>query len=128
MVERKTTLEIMVRENQTFWKSKTVLITGHSGFKGSWLTMLLNYLGANVIGFSLEEDNNNFLYKKISGSMVKDNERIISRSGDIRDIEALSNIVNYYQPDIVFHLAAQPLVKESYRDPINTWNTNVIEH
>ena len=80
----------MVRENQTFWKSKTVLITGHSGFKGSWLTMLLNYLGANVIGFSLEEDNDNFLYKKISGSMVKDNERIISRSGDIRDIEALS--------------------------------------
>ncbi len=109
--------------NSLFWKSKKVLLTGHTGFKGSWFTVLLLHLGAEVCGYSLEPRTNNDLFCKIYPKISK---KIKHNIGDIRDIEKLKNLVNQYQPDIVFHFAAQPLVIESYKDPISTWNTNVI--
>lgn len=101
------------------YKGKTVLITGHTGFKGSWLALWLNQMGANVIGYSLEaptEPNHITLL----------NLDIISIIGDIRDLGLLNKTFAVHKPDIVFHLAAQPLVRLSYENPIETYETNVI--
>jgi len=101
------------------YKDKTVLVTGHTGFKGSWLVYWLYQMGANVVGYSLEaptEPNHIELL----------NLDIVSIIGDIRDLEKLNQTFEKYKPDIVFHLAAQPLVRLSYEDPINTYETNVI--
>ena len=109
--------------NSNFWKSKRVFLTGHTGFKGSWLTILLSHLGAEVCGYSLEPKTNDDLFNKIYTNISK---TIKHNLGDIRDIERLRNLVKDYQPDVVFHFAAQPLVIESYKDPISTWNINVM--
>ena len=102
------------------YKNTTVLVTGHTGFKGSWLVYWLYKMGANVVGYSLK-----FPTKPNHLELLKDIE-IISIIGDIRDLKKLDNVIAKYNPDIVFHLAAQPLVRYSYQDPILTYETNVI--
>jgi CDP-glucose 4,6-dehydratase len=104
-----------------FWKNKRVLITGHTGFKGSWLTFYLHNLGSKVIGYSLKPEPYHKLFlslnikKKISHNIY----------GNILDKKKLQNVINKYRPEIIFHLAAQPFVIDSYIDPLNTINTNV---
>ena len=107
--------------DQNFWKNKKVLITGHTGFKGSWLTLWLQNLGAQICGISLEPNTNPSLFNSLE--LSKNIEHNIC---DIRDLEKLNNIFAKFQPEIVFHLAAQPLVRYSYHNPIETYQTNVI--
>jgi CDP-glucose 4,6-dehydratase len=104
-----------------FWKDKRVLITGHTGFKGSWLSFWLNSLGAKVCGYSLEAETTPNLYSNLNlASSIK------STIGDIRDLPNFTETLKSFQPEIVFHLAAQPLVRRSYRQPLETYTTNVI--
>lgn len=105
----------------SFYKGKKVFITGHTGFKGSWLTKILIDLGADVTGYSLEAptDPNLFGLLNFGGS-------IHHNIGDIRDYENLFRVFNNAQPEIVFHLAAQPIVRESYKDPRYTYEVNVM--
>ena len=105
----------------SFYKGKTVLITGHTGFKGSWLSKILLMSGAKVIGYSLESPTNPNLF-----SYLKLEEQMVSIIGDIRDLKKLNEVFDRYQPEIVFHLAAQPIVRESYKDPVYTYDTNVM--
>ena len=101
------------------YKNKTVLVTGHTGFKGSWLVYWLNEMGAKVIGYSLEAPTtpNHIGLLDLT---------ITSIIGDIRDLDKLNQVFKEYSPDIVFHLAAQPLVRLSYENPIETYDTNVM--
>lgn len=101
------------------YKNKTVLVTGHTGFKGSWLSFWLNQMGANVVGYSLKAPTNPSHFELL-------NSDITSIIGDIRDEKKLEDIFAKYKPEIVFHLAAQPLVRLSYENPIDTYETNVI--
>lgn len=101
------------------YKDKTILVTGHTGFKGSWLAYWLSLMGAKVIGYSLEAPTK----PNHIGLLNLD---ITSVIGDIRDLEKLNQIFETYKPDIVFHLAAQPLVRLSYENPIETYETNVM--
>ncbi len=102
------------------FKSKAVLVTGHTGFKGSWLCIWLNELGANVIGYALEP------YTKRDNFVVSCIERRITHiTGDVRDFQKLSKVFEEYQPEIVFHLAAQAIVRESYINPKETYDINV---
>lgn len=107
--------------NDLFWKNKKVLVTGHTGFKGSWLSLWLDKLGATVHGYSLAPSTNPSLYE-----VAKLKECVQSTINDIRDRSALTKCVQDFQPDIVFHLAAQPIVRESYVDPLATLETNVM--
>ena len=104
-----------------FYKNKRVLITGHTGFKGSWLAIWLQQLGAQVIGFAQEpySENDNFVLSKIG-------EKITDLRGDICDINQVKTAFEKYQPEIVFHLAAQSLVRQSYKYAVETYNTNVM--
>ena len=104
-----------------FWGNKKVLITGHNGFKGSWLSLLLTSLGAEIYGISLENKDPNSLYNTLHFWNGK-NEEVI----DIRNFEKINNAIKNISPDIIFHLAAQPLVRESYLNPVDTWSTNVM--
>ena len=103
-----------------FYKNKTVLITGHTGFKGTWLTNVLNRLGAKVVGYALQAEELS-LY-----NLSNVDNKIISVIGDIRDFDHLQHVFNEYKPEIVFHLAAQPLVKQGYEDPLYTYDVNVM--
>jgi len=103
------------------FKNKKVLITGHTGFKGSWLTYWLVLLGAKVIGLSI-----NIPSKPSHFHSIKLQKRIIHKKIDVRNLSDLKKIFKKYQPDYVFHLAAQALVKKSYADPIYTWHTNTM--
>lgn len=103
------------------YKSKKVLITGHTGFKGSWLSYILLNAGAEVIGFSLEPPTSPSLYDCIG--LKKDMHSYI---GDVADLETLSKAFLEVKPEIVLHLAAQPIVRESYYDPVRTYRTNVM--
>lgn len=105
----------------SFYKNKRVLITGHTGFKGTWLCKILINAGANVIGYSLEAPTNPNLF-----SLSKIEEQMISIIGDIRDYNHLKNVFEKYQPEIVIHLAAQPIVRDSYINPWYTYETNVM--
>lgn len=104
-----------------FWRGKRVLLTGHSGFKGSWLALWLEQLGAKLTGISLPPEREPSLFTLNGGE-----RHCRSRFCDIRDATALAILVQEAQPEIVFHLAAQPLVRASYRDPLATFSTNVL--
>lgn len=108
-------------EQLDFFKGKNVLITGHTGFKGSWLSRILLMAGANVTGYALAPPPEAELFglSKIAGEM----DSVI---GDVRDLGMLSRIFRKVKPEIVFHLAAQPIVRESYKDPVYTYDTNVM--
>ena len=116
-------MENMVNYNQNInsYSGKKVFITGHTGFKGSWLSCILSELGAIVKGYSLAPETSPSLYSTIENSL--NIESIISDINDSKKLE--SEIINF-EPDYVFHLAAQPLVRKSYEEPLNTFNTNII--
>jgi CDP-glucose 4,6-dehydratase len=104
-----------------FWTGKKVLLTGHTGFKGSWLAEILLTLGAKITGCALESKRNDDLFH-----LCKLENRVDHRVIDIRDKKTLLNVFEGSKPDVVFHLAAQPLVLESFDFPLSTWETNVI--
>src|SRR6202020_988252 len=104
-----------------FWRGRRVFLTGHTGFKGGWLALWLAHLGANVRGYALDPSTDPNLFTV--GSVGKAIEDI---RGDIRDGERLDNSMREFRPEVVFHMAAQPLVRYSYEDPIGTYETNVI--
>ena len=103
------------------FKNKKVLITGHTGFKGSWLAMWLNILGARVVGIS-----NNFPSSPNHYKLLNLNKKILSKNLDIRNSKVLKRFIRKYEPDFVFHLAAQSIVRTAYENPIKTWSTNTI--
>lgn len=105
----------------SFWAGKTVLVTGHTGFKGGWLSLWLQQLGAKVIGFALPPDTRPSLFE-----MAGIEQGMVSVFGDVRDLTALHAVMEEHQPQIVFHLAAQPLVRHSYTFPVETYATNVM--
>ena len=104
-----------------FYKDKNVLITGHTGFKGSWLSQILVNWKANVIGYSLNPPTNPNLFK-----LLDLDSNLHSIIGDIRDLNKLIDVFNEIKPEIVIHMAAQPLVRESYANPVYTYETNVM--
>ena len=106
----------------SFWRGRRVLLTGHTGFKGSWLALWLSELGARVTGVALEPDTTPSLFQQLDLSQRLERHHL----ADIRDREALAAITTACEPEVVFHLAAQPLVRRSYRDPLGTWATNVL--
>ena len=117
-------MEKMVNSSKidpSFWKNKKVFVTGHTGFKGSWLTIWLKDLGAKVIGFSLEPKNKENLF-----DIANVKEGIESQIGDIRDNDLITSSISEFNPDILIHMAAQPLVRYSYLNPLETYETNVI--
>ena len=105
----------------SFYKGKKVLVTGHTGFKGSWLCRILVKAGAEVTGYSLVPPTTPNLF-----SMADVENNINSVIGDIRDLEHLKKVFAETQPEIVLHLAAQPIVRDSYKDPVYTYETNVM--
>jgi CDP-glucose 4,6-dehydratase len=106
---------------ENIYKGKKVFLTGHTGFKGSWMVATLHLLGAKVKGFALDPENDKDLYNLIDGDSLCD-----SIIGDIRDSELLRKAILDFQPDFIFHLAAQPLVRLSYETPIETFDINAI--
>lgn len=108
--------------NLELWKGKKILVTGHTGFKGSWLTLFLNHIGAQVTGISLAPALGPSLFKDAEVQLQSRNHVI----GDIRNFKQMEDIIYQYQPDFVFHLAAQTLVFESYRNPLDTIETNIV--
>ena len=104
-----------------FWKNKRVLLTGHTGFKGSWLSLWLNQMGAEVYGYSLEPDTTPSLF-----SQLELDQKIHHSIGDICNASNLASYVDDVKADFVFHLAAQSLVLRSYTETLPTWNTNVL--
>ncbi|MBM6997240.1 CDP-glucose 4,6-dehydratase [Paenibacillus sp. DXFW5] len=107
--------------NNEFWKGKKVFITGNTGFKGSWLSLWLLQMGAEVTGFSLEPPTKPSLYE-----LLGLNRHMNTYIHDVRDLSMLTNAVTQVNPDVVFHMAAQPLVRESYTDPTGTYAVNVM--
>lgn len=108
--------------NPDFWSGRPVFVTGHTGFKGSWLALWLQKLGARVSGYSLAPPSNPNLFDVagVAAGMVQ------SVTGDVRDPDALRAVLAAARPEVVFHLAAQSLVQRSYRDPVGTYATNVM--
>ena len=104
-----------------FWQNKKVLVTGHTGFKGSWLSVWLQNLGANVVGYSLPPPTTPNLFE-----IAHVEEGMASIIGDIREYEQLQKIISRQQPEIIFHMAAQALVRYSYDNPVETYATNVM--
>lgn len=109
--------------NNNFWKDKKILITGHTGFKGAWLTIILLNLGAKVYGYSLKPTGELNLFKSIQKDIKNKINHFI---GDIQNLDQFRNYIEEVKPDIVFHLAAQPLVLDSYQNPLKTWSTNLM--
>lgn len=107
--------------NSAFWRDRRVLVTGHTGFKGGWLSLWLHQLGARVTGFALQPPTQPSLFEAASvGSSM------VSKIGDIRDLDTLRTVLLSSEAEVVFHLAAQPLVRQSYVDPVQTYATNVM--
>lgn len=107
--------------NFLFWKNKRVLLTGHTGFKGSWLGHMLKMAGASVIGYSLEPPSEPNLF-----DILKSKKDAPLIGGDIRNLNGLKRIITETQPDILIHMAAQALVRPSYKNPVDTYSTNVM--
>lgn len=105
----------------SFFKNKHILVTGHTGFKGSWMSFILANAGADVTGYALEPPTVPSLYQ-----LIALDERIHSVHGDIRDLDKLKAVFAEVKPEIVIHMAAQPIVRESYREPVYTYETNVM--
>lgn len=116
VTERTVQMELL-----EFYRGKNVFVTGHTGFKGSWLSLILLKAGANVTGYALKPPTDPALF-----DLAGLGGRMRSIEGDIRDLEALSKTVNEAKPEIVLHLAAQPIVRDSYREPVYTYETNVM--
>lgn len=108
-------------ELKKFYKGKKVFVTGHTGFKGSYMCMVLDMLGADVYGYSLAPNTEPSMY-----NILECDSFVHSVIGDIRDLQTLDKAYSDASPDVVFHLAAQPIVRESYRDPHRTYETNVM--
>lgn len=106
---------------KTFYTNKKILITGHTGFKGTWLCALLLQAGAQVTGYALEPPTDPSVF-----NLTNMGKRIHSIIGDIRDLPHLKRVFEKVQPEIVIHMAAQPIVRESYRNPVYTYETNVM--
>ena len=104
-----------------YYKNKKVLVTGHTGFKGSWASIVLKELGADVYGYSLDAPTNPSMYE-----ICNINSKIHSEIGDIRDYDKLYNYIKEVKPDVIIHLAAQPIVRESYVNPLDTYSINVM--
>jgi CDP-glucose 4,6-dehydratase len=104
-----------------FWNGKRVLMTGHTGFKGSWLSLWLQSLGAQLVGYALSPPTNPSLFEVASIS-----KGMTSIIGDIRDLDRLQSVFHEHKPEIVIHMAAQPLVRYSYHNPVETYSTNVM--
>jgi CDP-glucose 4,6-dehydratase len=107
--------------NPGFWSRKRVLITGHSGFKGGWLSLWLDRLGATLYGYSLPEPGDSSMFNAANIGQCVD-----TTFGDVRDLAQLQAALRASKPEIVFHLAAQSLVRPSYQDPVGTYATNVM--
>src|SRR5690242_8026730 len=107
--------------NPAFWRDRTVLITGHTGFKGAWLALWLDRLGARVTGYALPPQTTPSLF-----ALSQVSTRVHSITADVRDLRSLRDVVRDARPNVIFHLAAQSLVRESYRSPIETIATNVL--
>lgn len=106
---------------KNFYEGKRVLVTGHTGFKGAYLCQILLGIGAKVVGYSLKAPTEPSAF-----DILKLKDKMDSVEGDIRDLQKLQSVFEKYQPEIVFHLAAQPIVRESYVNPIYTYETNVL--
>lgn len=113
-------LENMVM-NQEFWNGKRILLTGHTGFKGSWLSLWLQSMGAQVVGYALSPPTKPSLFE-----VAEVDKGMTSIVGDIRDLEHLRAVFTEHKPEIVFHMAAQSLVRYSYIEPVETYSTNVM--
>ena len=107
--------------NRDFWRGKRVFLTGHTGFKGSWLSLWLQQLGANLTGYALEPPTNPSLFEEANVA-----DGMISIIGDILDLEGVNRAIGSARPEIVIHMAAQPLVRLSYENPVETYATNVM--
>lgn len=106
---------------KNFYKGKKVLVTGHTGFKGSWMCKVLELAEADVLGYSLVPPTDPSLF-----DLVVNKDKIKTETGDIRDLEHLKKTFDSFQPEIVIHMAAQPIVRESYANPVYTYETNVM--
>lgn len=124
MDEQKGAMESLVtdasRPNDWFWQGRRVLLTGHTGFKGAWLAILLRRLGANVTGIGLQPESEPNLFELAGIKEITD-----SHICDIRDAASVRAIATRAEPEVVFHLAAQSLVRAGYRDPLDTFSTNI---
>jgi CDP-glucose 4,6-dehydratase len=120
MANRQSVLEGM-GVNPIFWQGKKVLVTGHTGFKGSWLSLWLQAIGAEVTGYALAPPTNPSLFEVAEVGLG-----MTSIIGDIRDLDKLQVVFAEHQPEIVIHMAAQPLVRYSYQNPVETYSTNVM--
>lgn len=123
MGEWNCSLEIMgvISVNSAFWSGKRVFVTGHTGFKGSWLSLWLQSMGATVKGFALQPPTNPALFEIANVALGMESE-----IGDVRNLDHIRNSMMSFRPDIVIHMAAQPLVRLSYREPVETYATNVM--
>lgn len=117
---RKGTLEDLAM-NPKFWNNKKVLLTGHTGFKGSWLSLWLQHLGTNLVGYALPPPTHPSLF-----DLAKVAKEMISIEGDVRDYSSLKKVIIDYRPEIIIHMAAQSLVGPSYLDPVETYATNLM--
>jgi CDP-glucose 4,6-dehydratase len=115
----------MVIIDPYFWQGRRVLVTGHTGFKGSWLLLWLQQLGAQVWGYALEPEPEPNLFRQLAAERPAQDQSWHHQEADLADLAALQALVRRCQPEVVLHLAAQPLVRRSYRDPLGTWATNV---
>ncbi|MCR5474564.1 MAG: CDP-glucose 4,6-dehydratase [Lachnospiraceae bacterium] len=121
----------MIKDIMTFYKDKKVLVTGHTGFKGSWMTALLLMAGARVTGYALRPETKPSLFELLGFEGYDDGQGEYGGSlhniyADIRDLGALKEAFDEAKPEIVIHMAAQPIVRTSYKDPVGTYETNVI--
>lgn len=120
MAERRSALDALEMSDLSFYRGKRIFVSGHTGFKGSWLCAVLAMAGAEVTGFALPPERESLW------TLAKLEGHIHSVYGDIRDLGSLRTAFQAARPEIVFHLAAQPLVREGYRDPVGTYHTNVM--